>query len=433
MINASLFTIKKPRLEYNLLTVAPPIQVNIPPPKKVTLYCDRDQEAFEQKEPVILKTGERVKAGQKLLLFEDRDACVISPVAGSVAEISSYVDDSGRSHISVLIDAIDMEEFDDRFITLSREPTLENVGDYLASLPGKPPIEVLSDSDRPIHTLIICGIDGDLFVNTNQFIVRSNIDAIKNGIRILKTMSGIEHVVMVVPREIMQGFGAIGAEVKAVDTEYPAALPHMIMKDILGKVVPAGKSCEDMGVVFFKAEAVASIGIAFGEGRLPFMKILTLIKKDGSQSLVSVKIGAPIRDIFAACDVTLREQDRIIIGGPMTGSTLYSEDHPVQPDTDAIVVQDKEDLMPISDYPCINCGECVRICPVRVPVNMLIRFLEAGQFEEAADQYDLYSCIECGLCSFVCVSRMPVFQYIRLAKSELAKTGTAETNNAYPV
>ena len=206
----------------------------------------------------------------------------------------------------------------------------------------------------------------------------------------------------------------------------------MIMKYILGEVVPAGKSCEDMGVVFFKAEAVASIGIAFSEGRLPFMKILTLIKKDGSQSLVSVRIGAPIRDIFAACDVTLREQDRIIIGGPMTGSTLYSEDHPVQPDTDAIVVQDKEDLMPISDYPCINCGECVRICPVRVPVNMLIRFLEAGQFEEAADQYDLYSCIECGLCSFVCVSRMPVFQYIRLAKSELAKTGTAETNNAYP-
>ena len=50
---------------------------------------------------------------------------------------------------------------------------------------------------------------------------------------------------------------------------------------------------------------------------------------------------------------------------------------------------------------------------------MLVRFLEASQYEEAADNYDLLSCIECGICSFVCVSRIPIFQYIRLAKYEL--------------
>jgi len=61
---------------------------------------------------------------------------------------------------------------------------------------------------------------------------------------------------------------------------------------------------------------------------------------------------------------------------------------------------------------------------------MLVRFLEAGEFEEAADQYDLFACIECGLCSFVCVSRMPIFQYIRLAKTELVRIRTAEANNA---
>ena len=52
---------------------------------------------------------------------------------------------------------------------------------------------------------------------------------------------------------------------------------------------------------------------------------------------------------------------------------------------------------------------------------MLVRFLEAGQYETAADEYDLYSCVECGLCSFVCVARIPIFQYIRLAKYELAR------------
>jgi electron transport complex protein RnfC len=59
---------------------------------------------------------------------------------------------------------------------------------------------------------------------------------------------------------------------------------------------------------------------------------------------------------------------------------------------------------------------------------MLVRFLEAGQYEEAADNYDLLSCIECGLCSFVCVSRIPIFQYIKLAKYELDRAkASAET------
>ena len=111
------------------------------------------------------------------------------------------------------------------------------------------------------------------------------------------------------------------------------------------------------------------------------------------------------------------------------GVSVYAEDHPIQADTDAVMIQEKGTLEYISDYPCINCGECIRACPVKIPVNMLVRFLEAGHYEEAAQQYDLYSCIECGLCSFVCVSRIPIFQYIKLAKYELARTQPVEEAN----
>jgi electron transport complex protein RnfC len=83
----------------------------------------------------------------------------------------------------------------------------------------------------------------------------------------------------------------------------------------------------------------------------------------------------------------------------------------------------------VSNNACINCGECVRICPAKIQVNMLVRFLEAGLYDDAVDRYDLFSCIECGLCSYVCTAKIPVFQYIRLSKQELARIQSAEAEN----
>jgi electron transport complex protein RnfC len=203
----------------------------------------------------------------------------------------------------------------------------------------------------------------------------------------------------------------------------------MIMKNVLGEVVPAGKTCTDLGVCFLTAEAAASIGEAFSDGQIPVRKTLTLVTKDGTQRLLETVIGTPIRDILNAYGVSINEEDRIIFGGPMAGSAVYSLDHPVLPDTDGIVVIDRSDAAYASDYPCINCGECVRACPAQIQVHMLVRFLEAGQYEEGADNYDLFSCIECGLCSFVCVSKIPIFQYIKLAKYELDRAKTAETTD----
>ena len=73
--------------------------------------------------------------------------------------------------------------------------------------------------------------------------------------------------------------------------------------------------------------------------------------------------------------ITTAEGDRLIFGGPMTGTAIYSEEQPVTADCDAIMVQDSSAIVFTGDDPCINCGECIRICPTKVPVNLMVRFL----------------------------------------------------------
>ncbi|MDX2496430.1 MAG: 4Fe-4S dicluster domain-containing protein [Desulfobacterales bacterium] len=427
MIKRSFIGLTKPILKYEALDVKTPEPTIIQEPKKVSLLIDR---TYGFKDTILLKSGDTVKTGQKLSVSENSDAYVISTVTGKISSIETLAGDYGKTFTSVSIEVDENEEIDDQFKTLAADPTLDSAGNFLSGVPGKPSFKIFSDPEKPINTIIVNGVDRDLLVGTNQYVIKSDIDAVKNGVRILKKITGIDNILIAVPQNMMQDAIGGGAQVVTVDSEYPATLPAMMMQSILGQILPAGQSCEDMGVCFLSAEAVASIGTAFEEGRIPSTKTVTFINKDGVKSLASVKIGTPVRDIINAFGVTLNEKDRLISGGPMTGATLYSENFPVLADTDAIMIQDRDNIPFISDYPCINCGECVRACPANVPVNMLVRFLEAGQYEEAADQYDLYSCIECGLCSYVCVSKMPVFHYIKLAKYELGRTTSAEATNA---
>lgn len=421
MLKKSFLGLTNLRIEYELLPVKAPEPEKVAATKTITLLHPKNG---DQSAAPAFQTGDRVKTGQKIALFTDDPAYVISSVTGTISSMSPYTGDFGKIYSAITIAVDENEELDDPFDhqTANLETAIAN----LSFLPGNPDYSALAASEKTINTIVITGVDDDLLIGTNQYIVRSALDDIKKGIGILKEISGVQRMVLVTAGESMQGYGHIGAEVKGLDTGYPAALPQLIMKDVLGEVVPAGRNCEDLGICFIRAEAVASIGQAYVNGQIPVHKILTLVTKDGTQRLIKTTIGTPIRDILDKFKVSINAEDRIILGGPMRGSAIYSLDHPVLPDTNGIVVLDKSDAAYASDYPCINCGDCVRACPAQIQVHMLVRFLEAGQYEEAADNYDLLSCIECGICSFVCVSRIPVFQYIKLAKYELDRAAVSE-------
>jgi electron transport complex protein RnfC len=414
-----------PHLEHTPLPAGLERPELVPVPPTMTLLHRRP--AQDRTVPV-LKLGDAVQTGQRLSLYGTADY-VTSPVTGKITALSAVPGGYGRSQTAIAIAADAQDVFDSEFDSARGTPTLDLANTFLSSVPGQPYLGRLADAEHPIKTLVVSCVDEDLLVVTRQYTLATRLADIQRGIRILKQLTGIQDVVILTRREALQGHGSIDGRVVEVDHRYPAALPVLVMARVFGQIVPAGQTCADRGFCFLSAEAVASIGAAFSTGRVPVVKTMTVVSKDRRIQLAEARIGTPVGDVLKRFGVPVAEGDRIVVGGPMRGTTVFSLDHPVQPDTDGLLVLDAAAAAQTSDYPCINCAECVRVCPARMQINLLVRYLEAGKYEDAEESYDLHSCVECGLCSYVCVSKIPILQYIMLAKHELARMRSTETVN----
>lgn len=427
MLPKPIFGYAKPKFNYELLSTKLPQPVPIAMPASVTLLLPRE---MGPKPSPNLKPGTRVKTGQLLTWDDQPGPAIVSSVTGTITTINAYLADYGRKYVAITISPETKDEWDEQFSQACDEISLQTMVDFLSSAPGAPELNKLNRSATPIHTIVVYGGDTDLLIDTSLFVLKSRIGDLENGVRILKKATGIEKMVLAVPGESFQNFdGHLPMDVRAVPNTYPYGQPLMIYYQLFDQIIDQGQTFESQGVVFLSAEAVASIGQAVSKTQIPVQKLLTVLDKKGRKQLVSARIGTPIGYILKAMNITLNNRDRLIMGGPMTGTAIYSVDQPILPNTGAIMVQDNQQIIPTSDYPCINCGECIRVCPANVAVNMLVRSLEAGQYQDAADLYDLYSCVECGLCSFTCVSRIPILQYIKLAKFELARLAPVEEEN----
>lgn len=420
MIKRSFFGIARPRLSYEVIPETQPEPVAVIPKEKVVLFIPAP---FAGKADGCAQPGDEVAAGEKIEVRGKDNPYAISPVAGTIMAISGFdgIMDKRMTAVTIGISTDGDAKADDGFKTYAKTPTLETAALFLGSLPGKPDFSPFTYPGCKVKSIVVMGTDRDLKCITNQHVIKTGIVSVKTGIEVLRQITGIQDVILVVPEHLLQVAGAAGVSVKVISNQYPSAHPELLLKRLA-----ADESLEPESSVFFTAESVAAMGVAYNTGRIPSNKLVTVVKKDGSLRLISTPIGTRVADVLATVAQMPAPGDRVVSGGPMTGEAVYTLDYPVLPDTDTIVVQDSKDIIHASDTPCDNCGECVRVCPVNVPVSMLVRYIEAGEYETAAEKMNLDNCIECGFCSYVCESRIPIFQYIRLAKHAVASMNAAE-------
>lgn len=407
----------KPRLTCDLLETDPEAPLKIDVPGLLTLLLP---EPIDAKRTALIKKGDVVEKGQKLLLYENDTQYAVSPVSGTIKSIDTFtVDEVSGLRTRITIEKDDRNTEQVGYTDMAED--LSFAAQHLNQLPGAPGFDTLSRNGVQLNALVITVADTDLLSTTSQYVGTAHAAELEKGVQILKRITNLSKVYLLIPGYLLERVRFDGVTVMPASLNYPDTLPALVMKNHLDKILPAGRTPEEMGIFFIRAEAVVSLARAFEANAPVFEKCITLIDKTGARHRIEAVIGTPLSSIFSQLGIQVDEQDRIVIGGAMQGFATFTDHHPVTPDMDSILVQDKGDIIPLSDTNCINCGRCVQICPADIPVNLLVRFLHTAQYETAADKYDLESCIDCGLCAYVCTSRIALSQYIRLGKHELRK------------
>jgi electron transport complex protein RnfC len=290
-----------------------------------------------------------------------------------------------------------------------------------------------------VDQFVINGIGNGYGGSIARRLMVEKTSELHDGIRLIKRVFRPQKIFLAmneshedVSRAIDSGGLSEEIHVIKLDVYYPLGHPHLLFKRIFDREIPSpGGSAMDMGVAFIGVERVIQISESVLLDK-PVIEQYVTVSGEGvhTPKNLKVRIGTPLRKLIGACGGFNGNPGRIVLGNPLGGMAQFSLERPVLKDTRWLWVQPEGQLVKDKYRPCINCGDCVDICPVQIMPNFLGKFCEFCKYEEAAQQYDLFTCIECGLCAYVCPSRRPMVHFIKMGKWELSLTGTENDKRA---
>jgi len=416
----------------------------VPFPVPSTIVLPLGQHAGQPAEPLV-EVGERVLCGQ---LIARPAALVSAPVhastSGTVVAIEErpVVHRSGIPQRCIIIESDGLDEWgpmdtagEDPWRTPAKQ-LVERIRDAgIVGMGGAVfPSAVKLAPAKPVDTLIINGVECEPYITCDDLLMRSRPEAVLRGARLLLELTGARRCRVAVEdnkpeaaraleqalAEVLRQDGAADMEVVQVPTRFPAGGEKQLIRVLTGREVPSGGLPFQVGVVCVNVGTVAAIHDALFQGRPLISRIVTVTGDAVSAPRnYEMRLGTPIREVL---DRVLRDDARdmrVHIGGPMMGFELLDTRAPVAKGTNCLLVRAQPaETRPAEAMPCIRCGACVDVCPVRLMPQQLYWHARAGELDKAREHH-LFDCIECGCCAHVCPSRIPLVQYYQFAKHEV--------------
>lgn len=414
----------------------------MPPPEKVILPMQQHIGA-----PCIptVKKGDHVYVGT---VVGDSDAYVSAPVhasvSGTVTEITQVMLTGGQMTQAVVVGSDGKMEKDPAIappppITTKEELAKAARAAGLVGLGGAgfpAHVKLNVPEGKTIDTLLVNVAECEPYVTSDHREALENGRNVLEGVYHVKEILGVQRVIIAVEDnkpDVIQKLSEIADDPKRdpldqvrvlpLKSRYPQGAEKVLVQACTGRKVPAGKLPADVGCLVMNIGSLSFLASYMRTGMPLTLKRVTL---DGSAIAhpqnVIVPVGTPIKDVVAFCGGYKAEPKKLIMGGPMMGVAITSDELPILKQNNAILVFDQREAQLRQPTACIRCGRCVAACPMHLMPTKLEQAVER-QDVEALQSLDIMTCMECGCCSFSCPAGRRLVQAIRLGKNYVRKAG----------
>ncbi len=414
----------------------------MPPPKRVILPMQ--QHIGASCTPVV-KKGDHVLLGQ---IIGDSDAYVSAlihaSVSGTVADITQVELPGGQRTAAVVIDSDGKMERDPGVYPPApligpKELALAAQSAGLVGLGGAgfpAHVKLNVPEDKTVDTLIINAVECEPYVTADHREALENGKNVLDGVYKVKEILDVHRVIIAVEDnkpDVIARLTEIAenpekdpldeVRVLALKSRYPQGAEKVLVRACTGRRVPAGGLPADVGCLVMNIASISFLASYLRTGMPLTLKRVTV---DGSAVAhpqnVIVPIGTPIRDVIEFCGGYKCPPKKLMMGGPMMGLALYSDELPILKQNNAVLAFDEKDSAALEPTDCIRCGSCVAACPMNL---MPLKLEKAAQRRdrEALLALDVATCMECGCCAYSCPAGRQLVQAIRLGKSIVRNAG----------
>lgn len=388
---------------------------------------------------LLVQAGDTVTVGQKI---GDTDAFLSVPihssVSGKVTAIIDFVTSGGDKCKAAVIET-DKEQTPCPDL---KPPVVNNHQDLVKAVrecglvglggAGFPThIKLNPKNLDEVDTLLINGAECEPYITCDMRLMLDHTGDLLEGISVVKKYLGLSRVIIGIENnkpqcieKLTQATASMeGVEVKALKAQYPQGAEKVLIYETTGKTVYEGQLPSNQGVVVMNVATTAKLAEYLRTGMPLVEKTLTV---DGGAVAepknIIAPIGTEIKDMIAFCGGYKVPARKLIMGGPMMGIVVVSDDFPLIKNNNAILAFDEQQSVQEFETACIRCGRCTRACPYDLmPLEM-----ESAYHHEDVEALRIYKvnlCMECGCCSYVCPAHRHLVMYHRLGKKLLKEKG----------
>ena len=287
------------------------------------------------------------------------------------------------------------------------------------------PTFVKFKTDKPINMILVNGIECEPYITADHRIMLEYPYRIMEAIKYVMQAFNCKHAkicikskyrdIKAVYDQVLKEYKDSGIELCLVGNYYPQGWEVEMIKSATGIQLKPGELPTNRGILNLNVSTMVGIYKSI-KYNMPVIKRDITVTGDGIMypKNFRVRVGTSIKDLIPMCGgYKDPEKDKIfILGGPMMGASVPSDDCIITKTVTSIIILNKTDYV---EQPCVRCGSCVLSCPVHLePVQIMnaVKTLD----KERIKKLNPLRCIECGLCTYTCTSKIQVTDYVRKAK-----------------